>query len=59
MLVTFKGAETEATFVRMTDKRFTVEVEGEKRSIMFDKFIMAFATGEDAEETVEADAEAV
>lgn len=49
VLITFKGAETAATFVRMTDKRFTVEVDGEKRSIRFDKFIMAFATGEDAE----------
>ncbi len=63
VLVTFKGKDTVATFVRMTDKRFTVEVEGEKRSIMFDKFITSFPTGEDAveadAETVEADAEAV
>jgi hypothetical protein len=36
----FKGEETVATFVKVTEKRFTVKIDAvTKRSIMFDKFI--------------------
>lgn len=35
----FKGNETVGQFVKTTEKRFTALVDGEKKSIMFDKFI--------------------
>jgi len=53
IVVIFKGEETEVTFVKMTEKRFTVEVDGVKRSIMFDKFVRVadeVEVDEDAEE---------
>jgi len=62
IVILFKDTETEATFVKVTDKRFTVEIEGEKRSVRFDKFIDTVGEAveiEDEDETVEADAEAV
>jgi len=39
LVVIFKGEETEAIFDKMTEKRFTVEVDGVKRSVMFNKFV--------------------
>jgi hypothetical protein len=33
----FKGEEEEGTFVKVTDKRFTVILDGQKKSIMFNK----------------------
>ena len=37
--VLFKGDEAEAKFLTLTTKRFTVELDGVKRSIQMDKFI--------------------
>lgn len=37
--IVFKNVKTVVTFVKMTEKRFTVEIDGAKRSIMFDKFV--------------------
>lgn len=37
----FKGEETVGIFVKLTEKRFTALVDGDKKSIMFDKFIFA------------------
>lgn len=37
--VIYKGEEREVSFVALTEKRFTVEVDGAKRSIMFNKFV--------------------
>jgi len=35
--VIFKGEEVEASFVKVTEKRFSVIIDGQKKSIMFDK----------------------
>jgi hypothetical protein len=35
----YKGEETTAPFVKTTDKRFIVEIDGNKRTIMPDKFV--------------------
>lgn len=37
--IVFKGEERAVTFVGLTEKRFTVLVDGNKRSIMFNKFV--------------------
>lgn len=37
--VLFKGEKTEANFLSLTAKRFTVEIDGAKRSIQMDKFL--------------------
>ena len=37
--VVFKGENTDAKFVGLTDKRFTVEIDGVKKSIMFTKLV--------------------
>lgn len=37
--VIFKGEEREVSFVGLTEKRFTVLVDGNKRSIMFNKYV--------------------
>lgn len=37
--VILKGEEVEATFVRLTEKRFVVETVDGKRTIMFGKFV--------------------
>ncbi len=39
LVVIFKGQKTEVAFVGLTDKRFTVEVDGVKRSVQFDKLV--------------------
>ena len=38
--VVFKGERTDAKFVGLTDKRFTVEIDGAKKSIMFTKLVL-------------------
>lgn len=38
--VIFKGERTDAKFVGLTDKRFTVEIDGAKKSIMLDKLVL-------------------
>lgn len=35
--IIFKGEEIEVPFVKLTEKRFSVLVDGQKKSIMFDK----------------------
>ncbi len=40
LTVVYKGEETLVTFEKLTEKRFTVLVDGVKRSIMFDKLIV-------------------
>lgn len=37
--VIFKGEKVEAIFGKLTEKRFTVEIDGVKKSIMFDKYV--------------------
>lgn len=37
--VIFKGEEVEAVFEKLTDKRFTVKIDGVNKSIMFDKLV--------------------
>lgn len=53
IVIVFKGEKVEVEFVKMTEKRFTVEVEGVKRSIMFDKFVEAVEADEVEDETDE------
>lgn len=35
----FKGEEVTAPFEKLTEKRFTVLIDGERKSIMFDKYM--------------------
>lgn len=37
--ILYKGEETEALLETLTDKRFTVSIDGVKRSIQMDKFL--------------------
>ena len=46
-----KGEEVEGHFVKMTDARFIVLVDGEKKTLPFDKFL---GRAEDSTETVES-----
>lgn len=39
IVIIFKGEKTEVVFEKLTEKRFTVIIDGNKRSIMFDKFV--------------------
>ena len=39
VVVIFKGKEVKANFVAITNSRFTVEINGAKKSIMFDKLV--------------------
>lgn len=37
--VVYKGETVDATFVKLTDKQLTVEIDGVKRSVRLDKFV--------------------
>ncbi len=37
--IIFKGEEVRAKFIGLTNSRFTVEIDGAKKSILFDKLI--------------------
>ncbi len=37
--VIFKGEEVEAVFEKLTEKRFTVQIEGVNKSIMYSKLV--------------------
>jgi len=39
LVILFKGEEVSATFVKLTDKRFTVIINNVKHSIRFDKLV--------------------
>jgi len=40
LTVVLKDEKVEGTFVGLTDKRFTVEIDGVKKSIMYSKLVM-------------------
>lgn len=39
LTVIFKGEEVEGTFIKMTEKRFIVLIDEQKKTIMFDKLV--------------------
>lgn len=51
-----KGETRTGTFVKVTEKRFTVEMDGVKKSIMFDKFL---GYADEVQEVVDNDIEEV
>lgn len=41
ILILFKGEPTVAKYVGLTEKRFSVEIEGKRKSILLDKLLSA------------------